>query len=105
MGLIAKINEKNKHPYFCPQCGRREELGPDDKVKNTSSRALVVDKKDDRIPTLLDSCFLCCWNGMVDEACKIFGTFADLQIKEMERNDRKGLCFGGGGFFLLYHAR
>ena len=38
---------------------------------------------------------------MVDEACKIFGTIADLQIKEMERNDRKGLCFGGGGFFLL----
>lgn len=104
MCLIAKINEKNKHPYFCPQCGRREEHGPDDRVKNTSSKALVVDMKDDRIHALLDSCFLGCWNGMVDEACKIFGTSADLQIKEMERIDRKGLCFDGGGFFLQFHA-
>jgi len=42
---------------------------------------------------------------MVDELCKILGTFVDLQIKEMDRIDRKGLCFGGGGFFLQYHAR
>lgn len=36
---------------------------------------------------------------MVDAPCKIVGTSADLQIKEMDRIDRKGLCFGGGDFF------
>ena len=47
--------------------------------------------------TVHDSCYLCRWNDMVDAPRTILGSIAGLQIKEMDRIGRKGLCCGAGG--------
>jgi len=47
--------------------------------------------------TLHDSCYLCRWNDMIDAPRKILGAIAGLQIREMKRIGRKGLCCGAGG--------
>lgn len=47
--------------------------------------------------TLHDSCYLCRWNGMINAPRTILGAIAGLQIKEMDRIGRKGLCCGAGG--------
>jgi Fe-S oxidoreductase len=47
--------------------------------------------------TLHDSCYLCRWNGMINAPRTILGSIAGLQIKEMGRSGRKGLCCGAGG--------
>ena len=49
------------------------------------------------IATVHDSCYLCRWNDMIDAPRKILGDIAGLQIREMDRNGRKGLCCGAGG--------
>ncbi|MGD8667845.1 MAG: (Fe-S)-binding protein [Desulfobacterales bacterium] len=47
--------------------------------------------------TLHDSCYLCRWNDMIDAPRKILGNIAGLQVSEMDRTGRKGLCCGAGG--------
>lgn len=47
--------------------------------------------------TVHDSCYLCRWNDMLDAPRAILGAIAGLQIKEMHRCGRKGLCCGAGG--------
>ena len=47
--------------------------------------------------TLHDSCYLCRWNGMINAPREILSSIAGLQIKEMDRSGRKGLCCGAGG--------
>jgi Fe-S oxidoreductase len=47
--------------------------------------------------TVHDSCYLCRWNDMIDAPRKILGTIDGLQVREMERSGRKGLCCGAGG--------
>ena len=47
--------------------------------------------------TVHDSCYLCRWNDMIDAPRKILGSIAGLQIREMDRTGRKGLCCGAGG--------
>ena len=47
--------------------------------------------------TLHDSCYLCRWNDRVDAPRTILGSIAGLQIREMDRCGRQGLCCGAGG--------
>ncbi|MGD9226863.1 MAG: (Fe-S)-binding protein [Desulfobacterales bacterium] len=47
--------------------------------------------------TLHDSCYLSRWNGIINAPRTILGAIAGLQIKEMGRSGRKGLCCGAGG--------
>jgi Fe-S oxidoreductase len=47
--------------------------------------------------TLHDSCYLCRWNDIVDAPRTILGSIAGLQIREMDRSGRQGLCCGAGG--------
>ncbi len=49
------------------------------------------------IVTLHDSCYLCRWNDMIDAPRKILSDIAGLQVREMDRIGRKGLCCGAGG--------
>ncbi len=51
----------------------------------------------EEIITVHDSCYLCRWNDMIDAPRKILGSIAGLQIREMDRIGRKGLCCGAGG--------
>jgi Fe-S oxidoreductase len=47
--------------------------------------------------TLHDSCYLCRWNDMIGAPRQILGAIGGLQIREMDRSGRKGLCCGAGG--------
>ena len=47
--------------------------------------------------TVHDSCYLCRWNDMINAPRAILGSIAGLQVKEMDRSGRNGLCCGAGG--------
>ena len=47
--------------------------------------------------TLHDSCYLSRWNDMIDAPRQILSAIGGLQIREMNRIGRKGLCCGAGG--------
>jgi Fe-S oxidoreductase len=51
----------------------------------------------DATVTLHDSCYLCRWNDMIDAPRQILGAIGGLQVREMDRIGRKGLCCGAGG--------
>jgi len=51
----------------------------------------------EEIITVHDSCYLCRWNDMIDAPRKILDSIVGLQIREMDRIGRKGLCCGAGG--------
>jgi Fe-S oxidoreductase len=65
------------------------ELIQDGRLKPNSNLEATV--------TLHDSCYLCRWNGMVNAPRTILDSIAGLQIKEMDRIGRRGLCCGAGG--------
>jgi Fe-S oxidoreductase len=71
------------HTAFLADLIQNGRLKPKDKLETTV--------------TLHDSCYLCRWNDIIDAPRQILGTIGGLQIREMDRSGRKGLCCGAGG--------
>jgi Fe-S oxidoreductase len=71
------------HAAFLADLIQNGRLKPKDKLETTV--------------TLHDSCYLCRWNDIIDAPRQILGAIGGLQIREMDRSGRKGLCCGAGG--------